>query len=197
MVFSIVRGFIDRGLDIQTLQIWLGYMHCTCHCWVQLCQVNGSDDGSTKNWLWLLQKSVSLKGISWNCFLPLALQHCKQLKSICWIIWWRMSVILESVTVSDTSAFDLCNIHINREYQGSRRGLATRMQDAVVLIKRQQRGEQHTMGIKVVSSLQSVVRRRSSMYRKERVWLLHPIRTAYLDEFVRYVAIAGIENERS
>lgn len=65
--------------------------------------------------------------------------------------------------------------HIKWAYRGPSRRPATRMQGTEMLLERQREDEQCTVCAEVKSSLQVVVRRRSSNSMKEGGWLVLPI----------------------
>lgn len=70
------------------------------------------------------------------------------------------------------------------------------MQDTVMSMKRQRRGEKSTVSTKVRSSLQGVVHRRSSKRMREVGELIQPICTVRWDDTVKCADSAGIEEER-
>lgn len=93
------------------------------------------------------------------------------------------------------SAHEQINVHIKTGYQWSSRKPAARMQEIVMLMKLQERGERSTMCTKLGSNSQSVLHRRFSECTGEGGGLVESTWTVCLAEIVRYVFNVGREEQ--
>lgn len=82
-------------------------------------------------------------------------------------------------------------------YRESSKRCATYIQEIVLLIERECKGELQTMPTELESSMQAVVHRGSFKCVEESGGLVPPICTLCLNVIVKYVASAGIKRETS